>query len=305
MAYRRRTHEENDNQDRWLVSYSDFMTLLFGFFVVMYAISSVNEGKYRILSETLTAVFHNDPKSLEPIEIGEPAPSSQPAAIQLQAAAQHLDPDPGNTAFAALPEQIETRFAGLLASQDFEVTDHDLWIEVDVNSDVMFSSGGARLDPSADRVLDEVGDLLNAIGNPVTVEGYTDALPQSGAWPSNWELSAARATAVVRALQERGVRPSRLAAVGYGENHPVATNATAAGRRSNRRVTLIVARNDGVQRNLAAVSGSRRPDVDIAWRSAGDQAPTDGTAAGDNVINAIRQDDGSVVFTADPEGTAP
>ena len=306
---RRQRLEETDNQERWLVSYSDFMTLLFAFFVVMYAISSVNEGKYRVLSESLAAVFNHEPKSLQPVEVGKPSTRPQSSPVPLEAPPQHEDPDPGSTELDNVAEEITSKFAGLVPDDYFDVNDYENWIEVNLSSDLLFAAGQARFGAQAADVLDRLAEIFNRIDNPITVEGYTDASRVTGTrYPSNWELSTARATSVVRALIDRDVDRRRLAAVGYGDNHPVATNATVQGRSQNRRVTLIVARNDGVQRNLAAVSSARRAPVTMRWRTEAEASkPADETsnaetlAGGDDVVNAVRKANGGVIFTSEPE----
>ena len=134
--------------------------------------------------------------------------------------------------------------------------------------------------------------------NPITVEGYTDNVPTQGErYVSNWELSAARATAVVRGFVDIGIEPERLAAVGYGEYHPVATNATPEGREKNRRVTIIVARDADVQRGLTALSATRSKPVPLLWEDEAGAAETQDSDSSDSV-SAIRREGGGLLFTA-------
>lgn len=303
-----------DSQDhaRWLVSYSDFMTLLFGFFVVMYAISSVNEGKYKILSDSLTEVFNQRARTLTPIQVGEPVQSSSPSAIDFeQSAGQNAaQPDSG---LEALQRALGERLTTLLKDTSFSVSGNGQWLEVNLDADVLFASGSADPSPLARDVIAEVVSLLEGLGNPITVEGYTDNVPiASSRYPSNWELSAARASAVARALVARGIGAERLAAVGYGENHPIATNATPEGRSHNRRVTLVVPQDADVQRGLTAIGADRAPPVGMTWSNEHDATQPDPTAAPRTdapegskhatsatapAVQAIRRKEGGVLFT--------
>ncbi len=267
---RKRREEEHTNHERWLVSYADFITLLFAFFVVMYAISSVNEGKYRVLSETLNQAFSEPTRSLEPIQVGDitrsgdtvigdkngvsitetPVPritqaaevtaqekESQPPAPELfdQAAADEL---------VRVAEEIRFSLKPFVDKGLVDVRHNPYWVEVDMKSSMLFPSGSAHLSREALRALRAVVGILKPVSNPIHVEGYTDNVPISTpVFPSNWELSAARAASVVHFFSRQGVRPDRLAAIGYGEHRPVTGNDTEQGRHQNRRVSLIIMAN--------------------------------------------------------------
>jgi chemotaxis protein MotB len=268
MSRRRRHEEEHINHERWLVSYADFITLLFAFFVVMYAISSVNEGKYRVLSNTLTEAFKDTTRSMNPIQIGEPTRSGgiMPGDTLSQSAVQtgartgpetletrpETPPDPGFEAsqdaehetarrLGYLAATLESVLGALVEQEQVTVTHNGDWVEVTMKSALLFPSGSAALSESAKTTLRDISQVLRPLPNPIHVEGYTDDVPIStGAFPSNWELSAARAASVVHLFARFGVDPRRLAAVGYGEFRPIADNATEAGRRANRRVSLVI-----------------------------------------------------------------
>ena len=263
MASRRKKKpEEHVNHERWLVSYADFITLLFAFFVVMYAISSVNEGKYRILSDSLVAAFRTPPRSLGPIQIGNieaaapPADAplkSFPAPMRLKGLPESMAPKLESHKTAAVktvqspPDirqmglAIEKRLADLISAEMVSVNIHKEWVDIKIKTDLLFSSGSIVLSPSAMPVIQDVSQALRSLPVQVQVEGFTDNVPiHSPIFPSNWELSAARAASVVHQMTENGIQPQRLAAVGYGQYHPVATNATAQGRAQNRRVELVV-----------------------------------------------------------------
>lgn len=271
---RRRPPEEHENHERWLVSYADFITLLFAFFVVMYSISSVNEGKYKILSDSLVGVFSQADRSVKPIPIGEERPrTTEPDISQVD--------DPSGESSAGNPtldpleliaQGMREAFGDLIANEQLTVRGNELWIEIELNSSLLFPSGDALPNDQAFQLIEKVAGILAPFDNPIHVEGFTDNLPIStDKFPTNWELSAARAGSVVRMLAAQGVNPSRLAAVGYGEFQPVADNATAEGRSRNRRVILVVSRNLDVRRSVTGM-GSSNARPDDALRRAGTQS---------------------------------
>ncbi len=257
MPRHRRKQEEPENHERWLVSYADFITLLFAFFVVMYAISSVNEGKYRVLSETLNAVFsdpqNQDPRlpaaaaapavdqlSPKPVVIPPPIPITPAAGVEARAAARSSN-------LADVRGQLETSLDSYVSDGQIEVTGDGKRIEVHIKSGLLFDSGSSGLARAAFEPLREVARILAPLSNTVQVEGHTDNVPIGTLqFPSNWELSAARAASVVHFLGSLGVAADRLVAVGFGEHRPVAANTSAVGRARNRRVTLAVLAPDEI-----------------------------------------------------------
>jgi chemotaxis protein MotB len=273
MARRKRV-EEHENHERWLVSYADFITLLFAFFVVMYSISSVNEGKYRVLSDTLEAVFTDPARSKDPIQSGEllrgegmQTPESKTVETPLNVlelpAIEMPMPRPKEDSLSTTPEQdtdgssavddetvrtikdiskqLNKALADLIANEDVIIKQGDDWLELEMKSNVLFYSGESRLETTAVSVIGKVASILSTSANPIQVEGFTDNNPiNTPKFPSNWELSAARAASVVHLLDRYGLDPSRMSAVGYGEFQPIADNATEEGRQKNRRVVLVV-----------------------------------------------------------------
>lgn len=236
---RRRMQQEPENHERWLVSYADFITLLFAFFVVMYSISSVNEGKYKVLSDTLVGAFNTPQRSLQPIQVGQEVPRGINVTDQTGSGSG----EGSGEALEDISASLRSAFGDLISAGDLEVRGNELWIEIELNSSLLFPSGDALPLDEAFNLIERIAGILAPYQNPVHVEGFTDNLPiNSRAYPTNWELSAARAATVVRMLSMGGVDPQRLAAVGYGEHKPVADNTTAAGRRANRRVVLLVSR---------------------------------------------------------------
>jgi len=244
---RRKPPEEHENMERWLVSYADFITLLFAFFVVMYAISSVNEGKYRVMSDSLISAFKESPSSEKLIQmqtkhpemmtgtgmpIGKTVSQPPPQTEERQQAADRMKKVAKNVLQAMQP---------LIQDGQVRVTQSPRGITVEINASVLFRSGEAILQPQSSEALAAVAQVLTQVENPIQVEGHTDNIPiNSPSFPSNWELSSSRAGSVVRLFTERGVPASRMVAIGYADNRPVDTNATLDGRSRNRRVNVLI-----------------------------------------------------------------
>jgi chemotaxis protein MotB len=267
MAKRRKRQQDSINHERWIVSYADFITLLFAFFVVMYSISSVNEGKYRVLSLTLTNAFQESGRSLNPIQVGERRQSGgevigaerQSALIQgevrvgpgtYQEAGDGGKPDKKAPSEMPAEEGKRLRFLaatiegmlGTYVDQDLvEVSFTKDRVKVNMKDKMLFGSGSATLSQAAVSVLRDISRVLAEVPNQLQVEGNTDNRPiHTEEFPSNWELSAARAASVVHLMSRQGVNPDRMSAIGYGEYRPVASNDTEEGRAKNRHVTLVI-----------------------------------------------------------------
>lgn len=269
---RRRRHEEHENHERWLVSYADFITLLFAFFVVMYSISSINEGKYKILSETLTGVFNQPDRSVRPIPIGEERPRTQQPDQSLTDPQDEGQAQGNPDTLQQITQSVREAFGDLIATDQLSVRGNEFWIEITLNSSLLFPSGDAVPNDAAFAIIEKVARILAPYRNPVHVEGFTDNVPiHNSQYPTNWELSAARAASIVRMLAQDGLDAGRLAAVGYGEFQPVADNATADGRARNRRVVLVISRNLEVRRSISG-AGSGKAQPDPALRHAGTQS---------------------------------
>ena len=245
---RRRKHEEHANHESWAIPYGDLVTLLLAFFVVMYSISQVNEGKYRVLSDSLNAAFRGTPTTVSPVQVGNPAASTVAAPIvQLPDEMQAM-------ALRQLAQQTEEAMQPLIKQGLLDVVRGDGRLSIAIRSDILFASGSAAPTPDIQPVIRQLGEVLHGFPVDIKVEGHTDNVPMAGGqYPSNWELSAARAASVVHLLIAGGVTPARLAAIGYGEHRPVLPNTTADGRNSNRRVVLLV---EADSREAAAAEGA-------------------------------------------------
>lgn len=240
---RRRREEEHENHERWLVSYADFITLLFAFFVVMYAISSVNEGKYRVLSDSLTNAFRNVTGQAggEPILITQGAPPISPRPVGRPDKLVEQRRGEERRRMSSMAKEIMDALQPLVAQGKVRLLETSRGVTIEINDSVLFAAGQARLEPASMSAMRAIADVLARSDFPITIEGHTDNVPISNAqFPSNWELSALRATTVLRLFNDGGVGAERLTAIGYGETRPVETNTSAEGRARNRRVSILI-----------------------------------------------------------------
>jgi chemotaxis protein MotB len=238
---KRQRPEEHENHERWLVSYADFITLLFAFFVVMYALSSINEGKYRILSDSLSNAFRNVSSSAGQIMvITEGAPPLPVPVARPDKGADETKARQRNR-MRNMAQEIMNALAPLAQEGKVRVLESSRGVMVEINDSVLFAPGQANLSPLSANALQAVAEVIAGTEFPVTIEGHTDNVPiNTPQFPSNWELSAVRATTVLRLFAASGVGQGRLTAIGYGEQRPVETNDTAQGRSRNRRVTIVI-----------------------------------------------------------------
>jgi len=261
---RKKRQEEHVNHERWLVSYADFITLLFAFFVVMYSISSVNEGKYRVLSDTLESAFKKSGKSDKPIQMGELARTLNPLNEGVQSPAsdskndksiikpirvndgQKSDPGPGKVGDASkmlnvLQDELKNSLATLVDQNLVTLRKGKDGLEVELKSKLLFPKASARLSVKAEKLLIRIASTLSRFPTSIQVEGHTDSTPISTAiYPSNWELSSARAATVVSLFAEHDMDPERMWAVGYAQYRPYSTIDTSLEILQNRRVVLVI-----------------------------------------------------------------
>ncbi len=259
---RKHTEEEVDNKERWLVSYADFITLLFAFFVVMYSISSVNEGKYKVLSDSLEGIFNAPQKSTKPIQVGELARSEGYKSkdihilpiiksVDMEDEAQQKKEAEEKKELDRIASKFETSLADLISDGKVSVEMMDDWIEISLEDTIVFTSGGVEPIYEALPIIEKIAQIMRNHENAMLVEGHTDNIPIStGSFPSNWELSAARAASVVRYLSMEGISPARMGAMGYGEFRPIVNNDTSQGRLKNRRVVLLVSKSTDLRTSL-------------------------------------------------------
>jgi chemotaxis protein MotB len=258
---RKKKEEEHENLERWLISYADFITLLFAFFVIMYAMSSLNVGKYKILAESLNDAFQNASLAKTSPSEGEDRASDLEKKTKYFAVnntlnnPQNMDTYSESMPLEVLSRELRRAYKGFIEDGRIQVRDNQDWVEIVIQSSLLFYTGDASLNIEAQQLLIGLANFLSKISNPITVEGYTDNVEiSSRLYPSNWELSSARASSVTRALIEGGVVPIRLAATGYASNFPVANNDNSEGRARNRRVILLVEKNDKRRSYLEQIS---------------------------------------------------
>lgn len=272
-------HEDHVNHEAWAIPFGDLIILLLAFFVVMYAISSVNEGKYRVAAASMAEAFNGPPKSLEPVQVGEvaamaklltTAPSlTRPEAMGPGGSLLDGGQGAGMNSTAKQVEDmasaVKAAMADLIDKNVIVVRTTPQGIEVEIQTDILFASGTAVLSPQAIHIMQRLAVVLTSFPNPVRVEGHTDNMPiHTTVFPSNWELSAARSASVVHLLMEKGIKPTRLAVIGVGEYRPVADNATEAGRNRNRRVVIVIPslRTESKAANDTASASISTPTID-------------------------------------------
>ncbi|MFV1984952.1 MAG: flagellar motor protein MotD [Thiohalomonadales bacterium] len=242
---RRKKQIEHENPDRWLVSYADFITLLFAFFVVMYSISSVNDGKYRVLSDTLIAAFNTPPKSVVPINFGKTSTSDKTSKENKVSLVNIKPIQTGQTKnLVEITKELNETLEPFIKNKSIKITQNEGWISVEMDASIIYTSGSSNLEIDAIPILQNLARILAPLSNDIEVEGHTDNIPIHNIfYPSNWELSAARSARVVNLFANSGVNPGRLSAIGYGEFRPLVSNKTNSGRKKNRRVNVVIRTN--------------------------------------------------------------
>ena len=273
--HKKHHHEEHENHERWLVSGFDMMTLMFAVFVILFAISSVNVSKVHLLQQSLQEalsgpVFDGGRAMMQTGDQTngnerEAATPPLPSISPTQAVQDRMsEGDAAGEARKAAAEQksfedLKRKLDALVAKKHLEnkvqttISQRGLKVRL-VTDDLLFASGSATLESQALGTLAEIGGVIaDEHDHPVQVEGHTDDRRiASSQFPSNWQLSGARAGAVVQRLTAAGVNAGRLTLAGYGEEHPIAPNSTTAGRAANRRVEIILTR----QHTTAATKSS-------------------------------------------------
>ncbi|HMN99424.1 MAG TPA: OmpA family protein [Miltoncostaeaceae bacterium] len=260
MAKRKQRHEEHPDE-RWLITYADVLTLMFVLFMVLFSISVVNTAKFDMLKQTLQDAFNSGlaagGTSVLETNPGVPAPAVTTQAGQI---APEVPSIQGISIADASPEQVlesaqlqaaqqsiasKLDDAGVGGRVSTSVNERGLAIRLETDG-VLFTPGSATLQAAGATIIAPIARSLKALPNPVRVEGHTDSTPIASArFPSNWELSGDRASAVVRTMIAEGVPAGRLQASGFADTRPVADNERATGRAMNRRVEILVLRMQG------------------------------------------------------------
>jgi chemotaxis protein MotB len=256
---RRGAAAEHDNEERWLLTYADMITLLMALFMVMFSMANVNKSKLESLSQSLQEAFSGKilPGGKSIMQSGASEKTNTPSPTPPIPAITPLVNNAEKKASAAQARQEQDDFQRIKAAVDRYASMHGLRSQIQstitqrglvirlLTDKVLFDSGQADLKPQSGPLLTQVAKLIDlAPGHDVMVEGHTDSVPIHGSvYPTNWELSTARASRVVRYLVEHGARSLRMGASGYAALHPIASNSTAAGRSRNRRVEIVLLRS--------------------------------------------------------------
>ncbi|SRR5579875_585402 len=323
---RRRYEERHENLERWIISYADFMTLLMATFVMLYAISSINISKYRVLQQVFAEAFlgklQQQDAGIAPAQVGPfqnlPAPIPVPQRNvspklqrQIEQRLQQLQ---------KIYDKLTTTFQDLIKKDLVHVVRQPNGVAIDINATLLFASGSAVLTPQALTIIDQVGKALADVPYTVQVNGFTDNAPiHNGQFDSNWDLSAMRAISVVKRFVANGIAPERLVGAGYGEYHPVVPNDSPEHMARNRRVSIVVVApepqepaepsgsaggaqpSDGTQPNGAAQSGPAA-GADASSTAAPQSGPPAGAAAPSSAPDAGTPN--SIAPTATPPGSA-
>lgn len=278
---RKRRHSvERDDVHRWLVSYADYMTLMFALFVVLYAMAMVNEKPFESVTESIGRVFQADKEETKNKGHGEdilPVNSSKtnkrlygdgileeagPELLDGEATLSNISDSQVGTNLVSLEEKLHTALYDLIESGYANLQQDGDWLEIELNSGLLFPSGSSSPVSSAKLILEVIYDVIGSASNYIRVRGYTDNQPiNNEVYASNWELSVYRATAILRMLESLEMNPARMAIEGYGEYYPTATNKTASGRAQNRRVVIAISKYGIEKSNLLATPTISVKDV--------------------------------------------
>lgn len=270
---RKKKHPEHVNHERWLISYADFITLLFAFFVVMFAVSQVDSKKVGRFTESFSKAIGVDtfPEPGAGLLPGgtQPARRDEPNNVQKLALAPELED---------LRAQLDDLRKKSELPKALQVLQRRNELVIRLSESLFFDAGDDRLKEPSAKAMRTLGAQLKSRNVDIRIEGHTDNRPiRTARFRSNWDLSTSRATAVVAILADALIAPDRLSAAGYGEFHPIATNETAEGRRQNRRVDIVIS----VRTELEKADGLSKLDKDTKTESADAGEASDKPDAGE------------------------
>jgi chemotaxis protein MotB len=223
-----------DYINRWVISYADFVTMLLALFVVMYAVSQIDNGKLQQFQTHLTNTFVENTQSKNVTKYQSQVRDNLINNMQLNASDKSINDE----------DKLERMFEdyNIPQSKTLKLIKGEKGLTIRINNSMLFDSGSAEIKPEAIKTLTKITKILTKIDNPVIIEGHTDSTPiKSGKYPSNWELSTARATNIIAYMLKTGkISPKRMCASGYGEYMPIADNTLSSGRMLNRRVDIMI-----------------------------------------------------------------
>jgi chemotaxis protein MotB len=240
----RRARESGPNHERWLVSYADFITLLFAFFVVMFATAQTDNAKTRAVSESVKKALQNDSfKSAFSMLLGG-TKDAKGHGIAQQAVSPAGKLSVGDKTGLSLAELLPILSQALqreIQSGRLALRMTSRGLTISFTQTALFPSGEDDIAPDFYSTIQTIADAMNKVHNPARAEGHTDSVPiHNSHFRSNWELSAARSIALVELLTKFGVGRERLSIAGYADTAPIDNNETEQGRRNNRRVDIVI-----------------------------------------------------------------
>lgn len=302
-----------ENLDRWLVSYADYMTLMFAVFVVLYAMAIVKEQSFDVLSDSLGEIFDitgeegtgskgkgvlpQQASQVELLEGNSLKPEAGPELIENKIVVNDWQNKKLGNPLNELKFELKTALHDLTDNGVAQLELNDDWLTIELSSGMLFASGSSVANPSAGVVIQEIAKVLNRVNNLIEVRGYTDnRIINNEIYSSNWQLSAARAAAITNLLEKSGVIQQRLAIEANGANYPVASNKTRAGRAQNRRVVIALSKlaynpdhnTDVEKQELKQQLSDRIPDyedIKVIKLPNGDIRITTRQEADDNVVD--------------------
>ncbi len=277
----RRHSVEHDNVHRWLVSYADYMTLLFALFVVLYAMAMVNEKPFETITESVGLVFQADEQKSKNRGHGDDIlnvntsktnkrlfgsgilDDAGPELLEGEQTLSNISDSQVGSNLTSLEEELHVALYELVESGFAQLQIDGDWLEIELNSGLLFPSGSSSTTNSATNILSVIYNVIGEVSNFVRVRGYTDNQAiKTEIFSSNWELSVFRATAILRELENLGMDSARMAIEGYGEYYPSADNTTAQGRAKNRKVVVAISKYGLEKSNLLNTPTISIKDID-------------------------------------------
>ena len=317
---KRRAAVEHDNIHRWLVSYADYMTLMFALFVVLYAMAMVNEKPFDSITESFGRVFQASEEETKNRGHGDSVLMVNTSKTNVKlygngilevAGPELLDHEQNlsnisdakvGSNLSSLEKELHTALYDLVESGFAQLQIDGDWLEIELNSGLLFPSGSSSATRSAEAILAVIYDVIGQASNFIRVRGYTDnQVINNEIYSSNWELSVFRATAILRVLEKLGLTPARMAIEGYGQYYPSADNLTSEGRAKNRKVVVAISKYGLEKSNLLQAPTIAVQDIEKV-KLAGDSA-AEGTDASNN-IKVIRLKNGGIRITTRNENDA-
>lgn len=306
---KRRHYVEQDNVHRWLVSYADYMTLLFALFVVLYAMAMVNEEPFETITESVGRVFQaNDEKPKNKghgediLEVNRSKTNKRlygngildvagPELLEGEKRLSNISQSQVGSNLTSLEEELHTALYDIVESGYAQLQIDGDWLEIELNSGLLFPSGSSSTTNSATNILSVIYDVIDEASNFVRVRGYTDNQTiNTEIFSSNWELSVYRATAVLQVLESLGMNPARMAIEGYGQYYPSADNSTAQGRAKNRKVVVAISKYGLEKSNLLNTPAISLKDVEAITKVVEPETQSD-------EIKVIRLPNGGIRIT--------